>query len=120
MAMSSNPNGNEIPEELMEKLHAVARAKSVTFYSEVAPLLGIATDNEYFGAQVGHVLDRVNRREFAANRPLLSAVVVSKDTLRPGSGYYSCERELRRYSGRNDEEEWLAELMRVHGWWSQH
>ena len=120
MAESSGPNGDEIPEVLMEKLRAVARAKTVTYYSDVAPLLGIDTYNEYFGAQVGHVLDKVNRREFAANRPLLSAVVVSKETMQPGSGYYSCARELRRYKGKSDDDEWLGELQKVHDWWSQH
>ncbi|MDQ2654620.1 MAG: hypothetical protein M3Z20_16430 [Chloroflexota bacterium] len=120
MNTSSSPDGDEIPESLMERLRAVARAKELTYYSEVAPLLGIETGNEYFGAQVGHVLDKVNRREFAANRPLLSAVVVSKETMRPGSGYYGCARELRRYKGKNDDEEWLGELMRVHDWWSRH
>lgn len=104
----------------MEKLRSTARGKELTYYSDIAPLLGIETGNEYFGAQVGRVLDRVNRREFAENRPLLSAVVVSKETKWPGNGYYGCAKDIRRYSGKSDEDAWVEELQRVYDYWSRH
>lgn len=116
----ANASGDAIPEALMDKLRATARARTVTHYSDVAPLLGIDIGDEYFGVRVGHVLDAVNRQEFDAGRPLLSAVVVSKDTSRPGTGYYGCAKALRRYSDKSDEEAWYRELQRVHDYWSTH
>ena len=120
MTTSSNDFGDEIPDALMEKLRATARAKNLTYYSEIAPLLGIDTGNEHFGALVGRVLDKVNRREFAANRPLLSAVVVSKGTMWPGYGYYGCAKDIRRYTGKSDEDAWVEELQAVYDYWSKH
>lgn len=120
--MTNSPNqvDEQIPEALMEKLRATARLQDVTYYSDIAPLLGIDIGNEYFGALVGRVLDRVNRREFAENRPLLSAVVVSKETGSPGRGYYGCAKDIRRHTGKSDEAAWLDELKSVYSYWAKH
>lgn len=119
--MSSTAGGNDpdIPETFVEYLRNNARRGDLATYGEVAPLLGIDTGNEYFGIHVGRVLDVLNRREFADSRPLISAIVVSAESGQPGSGYYGCARDLRRYHG-NDFEEWVMEVGRVHDYWSRH
>lgn len=109
----------EIPEAFVEYLRNKARRRELATYREVAPLLGIDTGNEYFGIHVGRVLDVLNRREFGQSRPLISAIVVSAESGQPGSGYYGCARDLRRYRG-NDFEEWAMEVGRVHDYWSRH
>jgi hypothetical protein len=90
------------------------------YYIEIAPLLGIDTGDPYFGARVGRVLDEANHAEHAAGRPLLSAVVIAKDTGMPGEGFFTCARNLRRYAGRDDLAYWVEELRRVHDYWSAH
>ncbi|MGH8009989.1 MAG: hypothetical protein ACREQ3_23590, partial [Candidatus Binatia bacterium] len=89
------------------------------FYGEIAPLASIDTENPHFAALVGRLLDEINHAESAEGRPLLSAVVIGKDSNMPGSGFFACARDLRRYSGRDDLAFWLAELRRVHDYWSQ-
>ena len=119
MSRTTRANDPDIPEPFIEYLRNKARRRDLVTYGEVAPLLGVDTGNEYSGTHVGRVLDVLNRREFDQSRPLISAIVVSADTGQPGSGYYGCARELRRYRG-DDFEEWAIEVGRVHDYWSRH
>ena len=68
-------------------------------YGEFAKMLGIDMDNPYFGAQVGKVLGRISEDAVAAGRPMISAIVVSKDTNPPGGGFFkpgrSCDERVR-------------------------
>lgn len=112
--------GPHIAPALYDRLHEIARQGDMVYYSEIAPLLGIDTGDPYFGARVGRVLDEVNHAEHAAGRPLLSAVVIAKDTGMPGEGFFTCARDLRRYAGRDDLAYWVEELRRVHDYWSKH
>ena len=107
-----------IPQAVYERLRGVARAQGTASYTEIAQLAGIDTDNPHFGALVGRLLDDVNRAEQAAGRPLLSAVVIGKDSNLPGAGFFECARDLRLYSGNDDLAYWMQELKRVHDYWS--
>jgi hypothetical protein len=109
-----------IPPALLERLQTIARERDTVYYSELAPLLGIDTGDPHFAARIGRILDEVNYAEHAAGRPLLSAVVISKDTGMPGEGFFTCARDLRRYTGRDDLAYWVEELRRVHDYWSEH
>ena len=116
----SNAIDTSVPDALLKALHQVARDRSLTFYSDVARLLGIDTSNEHFAVHVGRILDEMNRQEFANGRPLLSALVVSKETMQPGYGYYKCARDLRRYTSKDDDAMWIAELNAVYDYWMRH
>lgn len=119
MSVAASRNDPDIPDAFVEYLSNKARRRELVTYGEIAPILGIDTSNEYFGIHVGRMLDALNRREFAESRPLISAIVVSADSGQPGSGYYGCARDLRRYRG-DDFEEWAMEVQRVHDYWSRH
>lgn len=120
MNPSSASKEPAVPEILFEKLRQVARDQEVAYYSAIARLVGIDTSNEYFGSLVGRLLDRVNHHEFANGRPLFSAVVVAKETSRPGYGYYGCARGLKHYASKDDDALWLEELLNVYAYWSRH
>jgi hypothetical protein len=79
-----------------ERLVQAARAGEFVYYGELAKLLGIDMDNPYFGAQVGKVLGRISEDEVAAGRPMLPAIVVSKDTMLPGHGFFNLGEQLRQ------------------------
>ena len=113
-------DGIDIPPALYDRLHETARQSGTVYYSEIAPLLGIDTGDPYFGARIGRILDEVNHAEHAAGRPLLSAVVIAKETGIPGEGFFTCTRNLRRYTGRDDLAYWVEELRSVHDYWSGH
>src|SRR5689334_10258466 len=114
------PNEIDVPLALYEKLREVARAGRTISYWDIAPAGEVDCNNEYFASLVGLKLDEVNRIEHAAGRPLLSAVVIAKDTGMPGRGFFACGRELGVYSGKDDLAFWVSELKRVHDYWSRH
>jgi hypothetical protein len=121
-AMSESSAPDDSP-ALFDRLRQVARARDTEFYSEIAPTVGIDTENPHFGALVGRILDEINRIEFRQGRPLLSAIVISKENNMPGRGFFECARDLGRYSGKGDLEHlgfWVEELRRVHDYWSRH
>ena len=79
-----------------DRLLEAARAGEFVHYGELAKMLGIDMDNPHFGAQVGKVLGRISEDEVAAGRPMISAIVVSKDTMLPGGGFFKLGQELRQ------------------------
>ena len=75
-----------IPQALVDRLQEVARDQALTTYSEIAPYGGIDSGQPHFDAVIGRLLDDVNRAEVEQQRPMLSAVVINKDTRMPGRG----------------------------------
>jgi hypothetical protein len=101
-----------------DKLVEVAGAQEIINYGAVAPLAGIDVNNPHFAAQLGLILDEINRAEYAADRPLLSAVVIGLDSNQPGPGFFKCARTLGLLDDGDEYGFWIAELKRVHEFWS--
>lgn len=70
-----------VPQARQELVKA-AREHRLVPYSEVTNALGTSR------AWIGEILDEVNSREHAKGRPLLSAIVVGKQSRRPGPGFW--------------------------------
>jgi hypothetical protein len=105
--------------ELVDMLAAVARRGQTTTYSEVTArlrTLRLSPESHVFHALLGDV----SRRTFDEGAPLLSAVVVTKDTGRPGGGFYDLARELgfdvpdERFA---EDLFWAGHLDEVHRRW---
>ncbi len=52
---------------------------------------------------IGPILDEINRHEATEGRPMLSVVVVHKDTTDPGEGFLDCARSLKRFREGDDK-----------------
>jgi hypothetical protein len=101
-----------------DRLVVAARNRQLIFYGELAKLIGIDTDNPH-AAQVGKVLDRSNQDEVANGRPMLSALVVSKDTMLPGRGFFNLGEQLRLTEHGEDEVGFaVRQIKRVHDYWA--
>ena len=101
-----------------DRLIAAARAGEFVHYAELAKMLGIDLDNPHFGALVGKVLGQISGDEVVQGRPLLSAIVVSKDTMLPGRGFYNLGRELRQTDNEEDEMGFaVRQIKKVHAYW---
>ena len=102
-----------------ERLIAAARAGELVHYAELAKMLGIDMDNPYFGAQVGKVLGQISEDEVADGRPMLSAIVVSKDTMLPGYGFFTLGQQLRQTEPDEDDLAFaIRQIRRVHDYWA--
>jgi hypothetical protein len=100
-----------------QELIKVARKKSVTYYSDIAVLAGLNMDLQLDRNKIGKLLDEINRYEHAAKRPLLSAVVVHKDEMIPGAGFFKLAQALGLFDGVDRDKFYIQELRRVHDYW---
>lgn len=102
-----------------QRLVRAARAREFVHYGELAKLLGIDMDNPHFGAQVGKVLGKISEDEVAAGRPMISAIVVSKDDMLPGKGFFKLGQELHLVQPGEDEIAFaVRHIRRVHDYWA--
>jgi hypothetical protein len=109
-------------DEIYELLVQIARKESRVTYSEVVERLNsvrLEPDSHAFHAMLGDV----SRRAFDEGGPLLSAVVVGKETQVPGAGFASLARGLgyKVPEGRDAEAIFGADQLKlVHEWWRKH
>ena len=106
-------------ERIYEELRRVARSEDVTYYSCVAPLVGLDMDLLEDRNRIANILDRISTTEHQAGRPLLSAVVIRKDKNMPGRGFFNLARRLRLHDANNDFQYWFREIRSVHTYWSE-
>jgi hypothetical protein len=107
-----------VHQTVYNKLTEVAGRRDTINYGAVAPLAGIDVNNPNFAALLAPILDEINCAEHAADRPLLSAVVIGLESNQPGPGFFRCARSLGLLDGGHDEQAfWIAELNRVHEYW---
>ncbi len=98
-----------------ERLQEVARRRSKTTYGDLGALVMPGLRNPGRSPRLHRILDDVNRCEVERGRGMLSAVVVRKDTGRPGSGFFKLARALGRCSDTEDEiESYCRELEAVY------
>ena len=94
------------------RLRRVAAAGETIAYSIVADEVGWAH------RALGKLLGKVVADEHRAGRPLLTAVVVRKDTGVPGDGFLGMARSLGGCpDARTTLECWREELRKIHDYW---
>ena len=79
---------------LYEKLKDVARQKQLISYSEAGSIVGLNMNRPPDRAQIGSLLKEICEHEVSRHWPMLSAIVVRKNSKRPGPGFYKLAREL--------------------------
>jgi len=106
--------------EVYAKLKELARKGKRITYGEIGQMMGLA-GGQAMAREVGKLLDDINRDEHNKGRPMISAVVVSKQCGTPGPGFYTLARGFRKLRGQSDLDElefWLAEIRRVYSYWA--
>ena len=68
--------------------------------------------------EVGQLLGEISEWEHNHGRPLLSAVVIRKDTGMPGEGFFSLAKQLKICQGQNKQSLRQKELKNVYSTWS--
>ena len=85
-------------------------------YGELAPLLTtIRLEPNDFAMNV--MLGEISGEEYEGGRGMLSAVVVNKDTKRPGKGFFKYALELGREAS-DEEAFWVGEMRKVRESWN--
>ncbi len=96
------------------ELVRVAKARRTITYGELAEKLhlGIARNTAHYLNEVGEI-------EIANGRPLLTAVVGSKEKRMSGEGFFALARQNRLSNNTDRRTFWENELRKVHDYWSQ-
>ena len=79
---------------IRDELLRVAKGGNIARYSDVAPIANLDMSLPTDRSRISDMLDDISRSEHDAGRPLLSAVVIRRDTNIPGRGFFSLAREL--------------------------
>jgi hypothetical protein len=96
-------------DRIADILYGVATGKGMIDYARLARRIGVQPNH------LSQFLDQVSRRAAAEGEPMWSALVVSKKTQRPLSGFYGMARRLRpEYTNLGDEELWIIERDRCY------
>lgn len=71
--------------------------------------------------RIGKILGDISEYEILGRRPLLSAVVVAQDTMRPGMGFNKLVDALGlSLSGEDRDTQYIRLLTDVHNYWRTH
>jgi hypothetical protein len=87
-------------------------------YSELTAMLQTARLH-YHSHMLARLLVDVGREEVEAGRPVLPALVVTKQTGLPGQGFFKLAA-ARGYDVSEPEAFWASALKQVHDYWSNH
>lgn len=104
---------------IYQELTKVAQSGNITYYSDIAPLVGLDMGLPPDRNRIADILDEISRDEHANGNPLLSAVVILKDENIPGQGFFTLAGSLNLYAGDDKVQFWIQELRRVHNHWSR-
>jgi hypothetical protein len=109
---------DEVKAEIHALLIQVARNRELITYSEITAELQTATLH-YHSHIFARLLNEACYDEDDAERPLLGAVVVTKQTGMPSGGFFRIAAE-RGYDVSDPEAFWRSELARLYDEWSKH
>ncbi len=105
-------------EQIRDMLIKVAWHNNTISYSEVGKVVGLDMANPGERSKLANALDEINREEHERGRPLLSAVVVQKESGHPGTGFFDLARELGKQKPDENNQVFFAnELQRVFDAW---
>lgn len=112
---------------IREYLIEIAKKNEYTVYSELCDEIwnrcGTKLDMsipEHRG-RIGSMLGHISRYENEEGRPMLSALVITESTGKPGSGFYKLAEDLGLYTDSMDEKEFSdAEGDRAVAFWQSH
>ncbi len=98
-----------------KKLIEVAEHKGTLSYSDVARIAGLHVRSR----ALFQILDDISTAEHAADRPLLTAVVVRKEDGMSGAGFFKLATRLGHHREGDDRTlYWAWELKRVYAEWA--
>lgn len=102
--------------EMREIMIAAAQSARTLTYSELCLALTTATLH-YHSPLLTRLLVEIGEEEMRAGRPVLPAVVVSKQTGMPGAGYFKVGAGDQVIG--DPETRWREDLERVFDYWSR-
>lgn len=116
--------------ELVRRVKALDFNKMPVTYGELGRIIGLYIGSDWFQLKIGYIVGACSNYEHRHGRPLISALVVNKDTNCPGKGFwglYGIPPRLRKVVRIEDitperldkdrDNFWVKELRRIDTEW---
>lgn len=114
----SGPFGEIDHEAIRDRLIQAAKRGEIVYYADLANAAGREVKGPHWAVHIGKILGPISEKEAAEGRPLLSAIVVSRDTKMPGEGFYSLGLQHGLVEPGEDEEAFAhRQMRRVYEYW---
>ena len=101
-------------------LIAAAHSGGMLTYEGIARLTGRPARGAAMAGRAGRLVGGISEDEVKCNRPMLSAIVVEKNTGLAGKGFFNLAAELKAFSGESESQRKLflsKEKRRLYEFW---
>ncbi len=105
---------------LYDQLVCAAKVSHTLYYSEVALTAGLNINDPSDRNQLARLLGDISVHENQHGRPLLSALVISKEENYPGRGFFDLAVELGVQDTPDDMKFFTEECQKVFDQWKEH
>ena len=110
---------DEVTFLIYTRLLKVAMGADTITYREIAEGTGLRTAGHGLGQDLAPHLDRINLYEWRRGRPLLSALVVRKDTGLPGVDFFKFAAHIgATEAGSDNQDFWRQHVAELRKAWS--
>jgi hypothetical protein len=101
--------------EIFERLKLAAANKRKVGYAALFKIMNLKGGN-HAAKEAGHLLREISEETHSKGQPMLTAIVVSQGTGRPGPGFYELAVKLGKLQAKATEKElfWRLEVNRVY------
>jgi len=108
----------EIYKKLVESIQI---GKGGYYYEDLAKSVGLINSSDEFDIskrnELKYMLAIISHFEVKNKRPMLSAIVVRKDSKRPGKGFFEWAEELGIFDDKNEEIFWSEQIKALQECW---
>lgn len=77
---------------ILSELIRAARYRGTVTYQELAELIGLPTEGNYMGKELGKYLGAISAEELEHHRPMLSVLAVTTSGM-PGGGFFDLAKD---------------------------
>ncbi|MFA5374265.1 MAG: hypothetical protein WC455_00690 [Dehalococcoidia bacterium] len=106
--------------KIYSKLIEVAKKDTVIYESDLAKAAGMNMSLPHERRELDRQLDEINSYEREQGHPVLSAVVIQKESHIPNRHFFEFCRDAGLLKGGDEDEFYIRELRNVHVFWASH
>lgn len=103
---------------IYEAIKEAAREGKPIYYGELAQLVGLKMNDENDRTKLFETLNKITLHEHKEGRPLLTAIVIARESKMPGYGFFVAARKLGLQRSTNTEF-FYAEVKKVFEYWKE-
>jgi len=105
---------------IYNKLIEVAKKGTVIYESDLAKVAAMNMSLPHERRELDRQLDEINSYEREQGHPVLSAVVIQKESHMPNIGFFEFCKDIGLLKNEDEDEFYIKELRKVYIYWASH